>query len=63
MDRILKDYRYYLRVERGLSPNTVSAYARDVAEFLAEADLAPRAVRSDDIERYLTARAAGDSTG
>ena len=60
MDRILKDYRYYLRVERGLSPNTVSAYARDVAEFLAEADLAPRAVRSDDIERYLTARAAGD---
>lgn len=61
MDRILKDYRYYLRVERGLSPNTVSAYARDVAEFLAAADLAPRAVRPDDIERYLTTRAAGDS--
>ena len=58
--RILKDYRYYLRVERGLSPNTVSAYARDVAEFLAAADLAPRAVRSEDIERYLIARAAGD---
>ena len=59
-DRILKDYRYYLRVERGLSPNTVSAYARDVAEFLAAADLAPRAVRPEDIERYLVARAEGD---
>ena len=58
--RILKDYRYYLRMERGLSPNTVSAYARDVAEFLAAADLAPRAVRPDDIERYLIRR-AGDS--
>ena len=60
MDRILKDYRYYLRVERGLSPNTVSAYARDVAEFLAAVDLAPRAVRPDDVERYLVARAEGD---
>ena len=61
-DRILKDFRYYLRVERGLSPNTVAAYARDVAEFLAAADLAPRAVRSEDIERYLVARAAGQPT-
>lgn len=60
--RILKDYRYYLRMERGLSPNTVSAYARDVAEFLAAADLAPRAVRSEDIERYLVRRAAGDAS-
>ena len=59
--RILKDYRYYLRMERGLSPNTVAAYARDVSEFLAAADLAPRAVRPDDIERYLIRRAAGDS--
>lgn len=62
-DRILKDYRYYLRVERGLSPNTVSAYARDVAEFLAAADLAPRAVRPEDIERYLSARADGQASG
>ena len=60
--RIIKDFRYYLRVERGLSPNTVSAYARDVAEFLAAADLAPRAVRSEDIERYLVGRAAEDAS-
>ena len=53
MDRILRDYRYYLRMERGLSPNTVAAYGRDVEEFLAAAELEPRAVRSGDVERYL----------
>ncbi len=56
--RILKDYRYYLRMERKLSPNTVAAYGRDVAEFLAAAELEPRAVRPDDVGRYLAARAA-----
>ena len=53
MDRILRDYRYYLRMERGLSPNTVAAYGRDVEEFLTAAELEPRAVRSGDVERYL----------
>ena len=54
--RILQDYRYYLRMERRLSPNTVAAYSRDVAELLATLDLEPRAVRSDDIARYLAER-------
>lgn len=51
--RILQDYRYYLRMERRLSPNTVAAYGRDVAELLAALDLAPRTIRTEDIERYL----------
>lgn len=51
--RILKDYRYYLRMERRLSPNTVAAYGRDVAELLSALELEPRAVRTEDIERYL----------
>ena len=59
--RILKDYRYYLRMERRLSPNTVAAYGRDVAELLAALDLAPRAIRTEDIERYLASRAGTDS--
>ena len=59
--RILKDYRYYLRMERRLSPNTVAAYGRDVAELLAAVDLAPRAIRTEDIERYLACRAGTDS--
>ena len=54
--RILQDYRYFLRMERRLSPNTVAAYGRDVAELLAALDLEPRAVRSDDIARYLADR-------
>ena len=56
--RIVKDYRYYLRMERKLSPNTVVAYARDVSAFLAAAELEPRSVRPDDIERYLAACSA-----
>ena len=30
----LKDYSYYLRIERRCSPNTVSAYCSDVQAFL-----------------------------
>ena len=63
MDRIVKDYRYYLRMERKLSPNTVAAYGRDVEEFLAAADVAPRAVRTEDIERYLAARSSAHAPG
>lgn len=57
--RIVRDYRYYLRMERRLSPNTVAAYGRDVAELLAALDLAPRAIRTEDVERYLAER-SGD---
>ena len=57
MTRILQDYRYYLRMERKLSPNTVAAYGRDVAEMLTALDLAPRSIRTEDIERYLKQRA------
>lgn len=54
--RILRDYRYYLRMERKLSPNTVAAYGRDVSDFLDAAELEPRAIRSEDIVRYLSTR-------
>ena len=63
MTRILQDYRYYLRMERKLSPNTVAAYGRDVAEFLKAVELEPRAVRSDDIGRYLAGRADRGAAG
>ena len=60
-NRILQDYSYYLRMERRLSPNTVAAYGRDVAELLEALELEPRAIRTEDIERYLKLRAEGDS--
>ncbi len=56
MTRILQDYRYYLRMERKLSPNTVAAYGRDVAEFLQAVEVEPRAIRAEDIEGYLKQR-------
>jgi integrase/recombinase XerD len=31
--RALRDFQDYLRAERGLSPNTLAAYVRDLAEF------------------------------
>lgn len=33
-DRLLKDYNYYLRIERAMSPNTVASYCSDVEKFL-----------------------------
>lgn len=66
---LLKFYRYYLRVERKMSPNTVSSYCADVASFLADlgGDVASvmmkdlRAVDSDRVAAYLSSRADGVS--
>ena len=56
--RILKDYSYYLRVERGMSPNTVASYRSDVKAFLAWMSSlgghgSLRAVDSEDIQDFL----------
>ncbi len=50
---MIKDYKYYLRIERRMSPNTVASYCHDVEAFLEWCQLAPRAVTSADIQRYL----------
>ena len=50
--RIIKDYAYCLRMERQLSPNTVSAYTSDVTGFLSGcAD--PQSATADDIIAYM----------
>ena len=56
MDRLLQDYRYYLRVERHLSPNTVAAYCSDLEEFFAAVGKKAREIKADDIERYFIER-------
>ncbi len=61
MDRLLKDYRYYLRMERKMSPNTVSSYASDVAAFLESYGSDPRKVSGGDIADYLSSRSEGIS--
>ena len=49
----LKDYSYYLSIERRCSPNTVSAYCSDVKEFLSCTQKRPSEYLSADIEHYL----------
>lgn len=62
LDRACADYLDYLRVERGLSDNTVAAYARDLRAYRAH--LAARgvagldAVTRADVEAFAAARRA-----
>ena len=53
---ILKDYNYYLRIERAMSPNTVASYCSDV-EFFLQYCKAPLAdLQSEDILDFLVSR-------
>lgn len=61
---ILKNYSYYLRVERGMSSNTVSSYCSDVKAFMTwmsslggHGSLA--AVDSEDIAAFLADHSSG----
>ena len=54
----LKDYQYFLKIERGLSANSISAYSQDIlklTKFLTEQELSysPVNIHSDVIERFV----------
>jgi len=54
----LKDYQYFLKIERGLSENSISAYSQDIlklTKFLNEKEIAmsPENVTSDILERFV----------
>ncbi|MBI3794749.1 MAG: site-specific tyrosine recombinase XerD [Nitrospinae bacterium] len=57
MNELLDDWLSHLAVEKNLSENTISAYHRDVAEFLkyfkAETDETLAKVRSGDMVQYF----------
>ena len=58
IDRILRDYASYLTIERGMSPNTVASYVRDVTAFFeAYPGMQAADVQSEDIINYLKDRA------
>ena len=40
-ERIIRDYRYYLTLERRMSPNTVASYVSDIDAFLEQNDPRP----------------------
>ena len=54
--RLFKDFAYYLKIERGLSPNTVAGYHSDIALFFEQSGLEASAVQAADIIDYLSAR-------
>ena len=50
---MIKDYRNYLRIERRMSPNTVTSYCHDVDEFLKYVGCESAKVTSEQIKEYL----------
>ena len=59
MDRLAEDFRNYLRIERGMSPNTVASYSRDVEDLLKAYDgYLPADIGTAELERYLSGRIA-----
>ncbi len=58
LQRILQDYLAHLTVERGLSPNTLSAYRRDLARYLehlaSRGRTSPDEVTEADVEDFVT---------
>ncbi len=54
----LTDYQYYLKIERGLSANSVAAYSQDIKKLILfltdhEIVISPRQIDGDIIERFV----------
>nr|WP_216645698.1 site-specific tyrosine recombinase XerD [Isoptericola halotolerans] len=67
LERALRDYLAHLRVERGLSENTVAAYRRDLGRYAAHLSGAGRTgldqVDERDVTAFLTAVREGADGG
>lgn len=56
MDKWVDQFLLYLKIERGLADNTISAYGRDLAvflNFLEKRSLTLETVQGSDVEKYL----------
>ena len=53
---MLKDYNYYLRMERAMSQNTVASYCSDVEKFLSFYGGRIEDVGAADVQEYLSSR-------
>lgn len=54
MEKLLKDYKDYLRIERAMSPNTVTSYCSDVGKFMASLDRRVEQAVPEDIETFIS---------
>ncbi len=55
-DKLLRDFTGYLRLERGMSQNTIEAYGRDVTHLLcwmAGNNVSPERADASDVERFM----------
>lgn len=55
---ILKDYQYYLKIERGLSENSIKSYSQDVIKLIRflsdqQINVAPDKISSEVVERFV----------
>ena len=55
--RWIKDFAYYLRMERQLSPHTVASYRAEVRDFFEISGTAPAEASSQDVLDYVSSRA------
>ena len=55
-ERLIKDFSYYARIEKGMSPNTVSSYVSDVKAFLETSGCRPAEVVPESLTDYLEER-------
>ena len=53
MDSILKDFEYYLKIERAMSQNTVASYCSDISKFLEDLGCRPEKVGPDEIMGHI----------
>lgn len=56
--RLCKDYSYYLKIERGMSPNTVASYLSDVTDCLEGIKKDPKDIDTADLLTYIDERSA-----
>lgn len=55
-ERLIKDYSYYVRMERQMSPNTVKSYSSDIREFFGKTEMKASEVSSEDVISYIASR-------
>ena len=59
--RWIKDFAYYLRMERQMSPHTVASYRSEVRDFFEASGVPPAEAGPDAVMDYLAARSAAVS--